>query len=515
MRGTNKIIFNTIVLYVNIIVCMVVSLWTVPLVLSSLGEDDYGLYSLIGGVVAMLSFLNGAMTISTQRFLSVTLGEGNRQRLSEVFSQSILLHLAIGLLILAIVEVCAPLLLDHVLTMNPGRVGTARLLFHYLVLSMFFSILAVPLDAVLNAYENMLVFSLFTLLEYLLRLGVALSLPFVTSDRLNYYGFAVLGAGMLVFLLKFFFVRLHYRHLRFSLSTCRNRKLFWQLASFAGWNTLSTVAVLGRNQGLAVVLNSFFGTAVNAAYGVGTRVNGVLGYFSSTIQKSINPQLMASQGAHDRDSFMRLTFSLTKYSVLSMSIVALPLFVEMPYVMELWLPKELHGVVEFARLIILLNLIFQLSSGLMSAVQSTGRVRSYTVSVALVLLSVLPLACLLLKSGLPPTSALLLACVTEGVALFVRLAFAHRLAGVPSGTYLVRLVLPLVLLFLGVGGVLWFLSQLLQPSFGRLVLVCLTDVVLYGGVAFFFILEADERDKVKSLWQVFLQKIQFRKSERI
>ncbi|WP_315537802.1 MATE family efflux transporter, partial [Prevotella koreensis] len=169
MKPTQKIIFNTAVLYMKIVICMAISICTVPIVLHSLGESDYGLFNLIAGIISMLAFINGAMTVSTQRYLSVTIGEKDKNKLLQVYNISILLHIIIGLIIVLLIEGSIPILFKYFLNINSGQEDVAHLLFHFLVISMFFSVVTVPFDAVLNSYENMLFFSISGIIEYLLK----------------------------------------------------------------------------------------------------------------------------------------------------------------------------------------------------------------------------------------------------------------------------------------------------------------------------------------------------------
>ncbi len=499
MQGANRIIFNTVVLYVKILICMAISLCAVPLVLSALGKEDFGLYNVVGGVVAMLAFLNGSMTISTQRFLSVTMGEGNRQKLVEVFNISVLLHLLIAVAVVLLVELSAPILFDYILKIDSSREIVARCLLDYLAVNIFFAIIAVPFDAVLNAYENMLVFSIISIVEAVLKLIVALSLPYIMADKLEFYGKAMASVMALVFLMKSIYVHFRYREMRLSIASLGNVRLFWEMFSFVGWNTISGFSTTFRYQGLAVVLNHFFGTVVNAAYGIGGQINGVLGYFSATIQKSINPQLMQSHGSHDQEKLMTMTFSLTKFSTLCMGIVALPLIVEMPYILQLWLTNVPEGTVAISRLIIVLSLIYQMSSGLMSAIQSTGKIKWYTITIGLLTMSTIPIAYVVLKSGHITEMALVVACVIEAVAMCLRLVFARKLVDLPIKSYFCMIVVPMILLLIFIGMLLYAITVTLQPSFLRLVTVCVVDVAIYGVAAYKLLLSQSERVHIDEL----------------
>ena len=499
MQRTNRIILNTVVLYAKIVVCMAISLYTVPLVLRALGESDYGLYNLIGGIIAMLAFMNAAMTVSTQRYLSVTIGERDKQKLLEVYNLSILLHILIGLAVVVIIEALMPLLFSHVLNILPEQQQVARLLFHTLVATMFLHIVTVPLDAVINAYENLIFFSVVGVVEAVIKLALVLSLAWFLHDRLAIYALGMTGIAAIVLLLKYAYCHFKYRDLHLSLKACRNRRLLTEMTQFTGWNTLSAFAMVGRNQGLAVVLNHFLGTVINAAYGIAMQVSGVLGYFTETIKKSINPQLMESEGLGEHDRLVRLTFAMTKYSLLVLCMVAAPLFVEMPYIIGLWIGHAPQYTVEFTRLIIVISVITQASSGLMSAVQSSGRVKWYTIVISLTLLSTLFAAYATLWGGMSPVVALVCACAIEAVCFFIRLWFAHHLNGIPAWGYVRRVVLPVLLVTLVTACGMYLCVSLLPPSFIRLTVIGVLDVAVFLPVTYYVILDSEERQYFRML----------------
>lgn len=499
MQRTNRIIINTIILYVKIIVCMIISLWTVPLLLKALGEHDFGVFNLVAGIVAMLAFLNGAMTVSTQRFLSVTIGEKNKKKLQEVFNLSIVLHLVLGIFIVFLIEVSIPFLIEHIINIPPRYTEIVRLLFHYLSASICLTILAVPFDAVLNSYENMAAFSVFGVIESLLRLAVALTIQSIDiTGRLNFYGYSTMIIALVLLLLKYIYVSRRYMHLSFSYKHCKNKKLFLDLCGFAGWNTLNSMAIIGRNQGIALTLNHFFGATINAAYGIGNQINGVLGYFSQTIQKSITPQLMESHGAHDNNKLEAMTFGLTKYSTLSMGIVATPLFIEMPFILDSWLPTVPSHTISFSRYIIILSLLFQLSSGLMSAVQSSGKIRCYTICICITLISVIPISYATLKMGNKTETALQIACIFEIIAFSIRLFFAKKLNAIHIKEYITELTLPLIATHIITAIILYLITTILQESYPRLVLNCLVGVTTFCLVAYYITLTDKEKEYINT-----------------
>ena len=217
MNAANRIILNTIILFFKIVVCTVISLWSIPIVLRQLGKSDFGLYNLVAGVIVMLSFLNAAMTISTQRFISVTRGTENVVQLNRVYNVSILLHILIGFAIALLLGGLYPFL-DSFLNIPQDRIDAAQYIYLMLIISTFFTIISVPFDAVMNAYENMLSFSMIAIFESILKLSVALSLAFVTTDRLRFYGTCIALIAILVASTKICYTLFRYRNLRFQLS---------------------------------------------------------------------------------------------------------------------------------------------------------------------------------------------------------------------------------------------------------------------------------------------------------
>ena len=213
MQRTDRIVFNSFILYGKIVVSMAISLITVPIVLHALGEDDFGLFNLVAGIVAMLAFLNGTMTVSTQRYLSVTIGQADPSRLLQVYNLSIVLQAIIGLFVVILIQSALPLLLQHALNIQPEQHDAALLLFHTLAASMFLSIITVPFDAVLNAYENMVFFSLMGIVESVLKLCLAFSLTFFASGKLEYYAFSLTAISLILLVVKFVYCQRKYKKL--------------------------------------------------------------------------------------------------------------------------------------------------------------------------------------------------------------------------------------------------------------------------------------------------------------
>ena len=508
MNNSERVIWNSIVLYAKILICIVLSLWTVPIVLHGLGESDYGLYALVAGVIAMLAFLKTAMASSTQRYLSVARGEGDSQKMNAVFNSAFTLHLLFGLVIVVVLEALTPFLFGHFLNIAPERMFAGTIIYQTLLASMFITIMTIPFDAELNAYENMPVFAVIEVLDALLKLAMAFSLQFITHwDKLIWYGIGMTGIPIINFVIKYLYTHYTYKELYISRTLLWNPAVLKQMFNFTSWNTFGALAIVGRNQGLAIILNLFRGTVINAAYGIASQINAIMGYFSQTLRKSIHPQLMQSEGKGDRARMLRLVFTSSKFSVLVMGVIAIPLIVELPLVLKLWLTNVPEYALEFTQLILIASLIYQMSAGLMAGVLSVGKVKAYQIVISILMLINLPLAYVFLKTGFAPPWILVGMIVCEILCLIARLIFSKQLFELPVGQFCWKVIIPL-LVILSVNWItLTAVTRLLDTSLLRLVLNSALSVVISGGLSWLFLLNSMEKNVILQFVKRFTSKI--------
>ena len=379
MQAANRIVVNTVILYCKLIITIVVNLFATRLILGAMGVDDFGIVNLVSGIVAMLSFIQNSMTISTQRYLSVNMGIKDEKEQSVIFNTSVILHLILGCFIVLILELCAPFIFDSAIQIPADRIPASKILYQCTIISTFIVIIMVPYDATLNAHENMLVFSLASITESLIRLTGAILLLYYTHDKLIFYGILHTYPDSLV-----------------KPKICRY-SLMKEMFFFAFWNFFGSFAVTARTQGIAIVLNIFHGVAINSAYGVATQVSGQLSSFTSTISKAMSPQIMQNKGAGHISSMVSLALKQSKFSFALLLIVAIPLFLEMPYILKVWLNDVPEFSVQFCRLILMVALIQQLSSGMQLAIQANGKISLYQITISIALLLNIPVAWILLK----------------------------------------------------------------------------------------------------------------------
>lgn len=487
---------NSIILYIKIIITMLISLVSVPMILNALGKSDYGLYNLIAGVISMLSFLNASMSITTQRFLSVAIGEKNNEKLNNIYNTSLVLHIIVGFIIVVLFEVCYLFLFDGFLNIEPERIQAAKLVYQFIVASTFFTIISVPFGALMNAKENMLAFSIIAIIDSLLKLILAFYLSRCTYDRLIVYGACIAVISFFNVLFNQIYTKIKYKEFRISFGKYFSKEYFKQMFGFAGWNTLGAVAMIGRNQGVAVIFNLFCGTVANAAYGIANQVNGVLGYFSSTFQKALNPQLMQSEGMHDKSRLIRISLISSKYSVWVIALFAIPLIVEMPYVLKLWLKDVPEYTLRLSQLILVLAIVYQYSVGLMSSIQVVGKIKDYFIVMSVLILMNLPICYCVLKFGMPLYYCIIVFIIIEFISLITRLFMAQKIVGVKILEFVKKVVLPTISsIFIGSIFILP-LHYFIEESFLRVVIVSLAYLIIYLGFAWFFVFDNEVKNMI-------------------
>lgn len=506
MRTENRVILNTVALWTRNVISLLISLWSVPLVLSALGDKDYGLFNLVAGVISMLSFLNGAMTVSTQRYMSVNIGKNDDTLLNKTYNASIVLHLIIGLIIVLGFEICGLFLFDGFLNIDPSRTGAAKIVYQILIVSTFLTIITVPYDAAINAHEDLVVFSLIGIGDALLKLGLAYLLFVVYSDRLIVYGIGVAIIAILNVVVTRAYVLVKYKTLRFNLKKYFERSYLKEMFSFAGWNTLGSMALIGRNQGLAIVVNKFFGTVINSAYGIANQMNSALASFSSVLQQSINPQLMKSEGMNNRERMLKISYMSSKFTTMMILIAAIPLIIEMPYVLKIWLKEIPPFTLEFGRWIIILAATTQLSVGIMSAIQAGGSIGKYQLTMSVMILLNIPLSILLLTLGCPPYYVMIGCVGVEIITLFVRLLFAKSLVAYSISHFLSKVVLLCLIPTLMATAAGCVLTLLMDQCFLRLIAVTFVCVLTFIVSSWYIAFDTDE----KAIFVNLLNKMKFK-----
>ena len=486
---------------------MGISLYSTRLILNALGASDYGIFNLIAGVIAMLSFLNAAMTVSTQRYLSFHQGTGDFEMQKKIFTNSWILHIAIGLIVVVLLLALTPFLFGGFLNIPLDRISTAKAIYYFMSVSVFFTIISVPFTASLNAHENMLWIAVVNIIESIIKLGIALSLLwFIQPERLVIYGVLMAVLSLFTFMLYAVYCLRRYNE-------CSVRKyqidkpLIKEIGSFVGWNLLGSFSNVGRTQGLAVVLNVFFGTVVNAAYGIANHVSGQLNFFSQTMLRALNPQIMKSEGMNNRQRMLRLSMMASKFGFFLLAFIAIPCIFEMPTILKLWLKNVPDNTIIFCDLTLIGTLIMQLTVGLQSTMQSVGKIKFYTLVVGGIMFLNLPIAIVFLLTGFPAYFVLISFIFTESIILFLRLFFAKKIAGLSIKEYFYRVFMKELLPIMISVITCWIIIYFIDFNF-RFLFTITVSVLIFATSIYFAGLCADEKVLVNGMVKKMIGKIE-------
>jgi O-antigen/teichoic acid export membrane protein len=434
--------------YTRTIINVCLSLYSTRLILSALGQSDYGIYSVVAGVIAMMSFITNALVVTTQRFLSIYHGKNDPQKIRQIFGNSMLLHILIAS-ILGVVLFCLGSWITHdFLNIVVERQQAAWYVYNAAVVMLMLTFITAPIRALFIARENIVYISIVDVVDGILKLLIAIGLSHIAYDHLVSY--SVLMVGITLVNLLAFSIYASAKFPEFHLPRLRDwdKQFIKELSHFAGWTTYSMGCIIGRNQGIAVVLNIFYGTIVNSAYGIAQQVLGAVQFISTSILNAMNPQIMKAEGSGDRSRMVRLCEYESKYAFLLLSLVAIPLIAEMDTVLHFWLGEVPEHAVMFCRCILAASLCDQISVGLTTANQAVGKIRTYNLIFYTFKLLVVILAWGCIKAGLPLVSVMWCYIGVELFTSLLRLPLMKRIAHIAILPFcknvFMRIIIPLI-----------------------------------------------------------------------
>lgn len=443
-ENNKRIARNTLMLYIRMLLMMAVSLYTSRVVLRVLGVDDFGIYDVVGGVVAMLSFVNGAMAAGTQRYLTFELGRGDGGRLVRVFVTSLQIHLLIAAVLVVLAETVGLWFLYYKMTIPASRVDAAFWVYQCAVFSTVVAMAGVPYNAAIIAHERMNAFALLSVLEAVLKLFAAcLLLADWGVDKLVLYAVLILAVQVGIRLAYTLYSRRHFAETR--LRRMWNGRLFREMCGFVGWNLWGNCAGIAFTQGVNILLNVFFGPVVNAARGIAVQVQAAILQFAQNFQMAMNPQITKSYAVQDYAYLHSLVYRSSKFTFFLLLFLSLPVFFETKTVLTLWLGTVPEYTVTFVRLMLCVTIIDAVANPLMISASATGRVKKYQSVVGGVLLMVLPLSYVALRAGGAPWSVF---AVHLGVCLsafVVRLCIVRPMIRLSLHGYLRQVIAPIML----------------------------------------------------------------------
>lgn len=503
--NNKRIAKNTLLLYVRTLFIMLVTLYTSRVVLNALGVEDYGIYNVVGGVVAMFGFINGSMASATQRYITFALGKGDMKRLQTVFSTSLQIHFLIAALIVVLGETVGLWFMYTQMQIPSDRMDAAFWVLQCSIVSTVVMIVSVPYNADIIAHEKMSAFAYISILEAVLKLAIVYALVISPFDKLIFYAFLILAVQLLIR-----FCYNHYCNRHFEESRYRHvwdKSLFKEMTGFAGWSMFGNLAGVLFGQGLNMLLNVFFGPVINAARAVAVQVQSAIQQFVGNFQMALNPQITKTYAKGEMEDMHKLMFRSARFSFYLLFFLSLPVLFETNFILTVWLKTVPDNTVVFLRIMICTSLIYTLSNPLVVANQATGKVRKYQAICGSILLMILPVSYVCLKLGCPAYSVFLVHFAMEAITQLVRMVLLRPLIGIRIVDYIKNIYTRV--LFVVVLSVIapFIIYDNMDDTVARFFVVCLICVLSVSTVAYTIGLSKNERTFVRSKAVVFINKI--------
>lgn len=500
-----RIAKNTLLLYLRMLLLIIVGLYTSRVVLLTLGISDYGIYNVVGGFVSMIAYMNTVFVAATQRFLSYSLGENDKDKLKKMFCTSLTVHLILACIIFIIAETLGVWVVNAQLVIDPTRTISANWVYQCSVLSLLFTIVGIPYNACIVAHEHMNVYAYISIFDAVAKLVVVFALWLIDADKLIMYSILLVGVSIIDVAFVCFYCRKKFNesHYEFLL----DKQLIKKMTSYAGWTAIGTLGFTFKDQVLNIILNLFFGTVVNAARGVAVQVNGIVNQFASNFFMAVSPQITKQYASGNIDGSIKLVYSSAKFAFFLLSIIIIPFSMNMDFVLKLWLGIVPNYASEFLQIILISTLIGALSTSTTTAIQATGNIRNFQLGISLIFLCELPIAYFMLSKGYSPYCAALPSIVTQLKILFFRFyILTKQVPGYSFKYFIYSVVLRSMLVIGGCFAIAHYVIGFMEPCLmtllnSSIVIIFFTSLVIYLGG-----LNNDEKQVAKNYLQSFFKK---------
>ncbi len=503
-ENNKRLAKNTLLLYGRMLLTVGISFYSTRLILANLGIDNYGIYNVIGGFVSMFYMVTSTMTQAVSRFLTFELGTGNEKKLQQTFSTSINILLLLSLIIVLLAETVGLWFVNYKLNISPNRMNAANWIYQFSVLSFVFEMISVPYSASVISHEKMDVFALVTILKVLLTLGIAIVLSISPIDKLIFYGILVLLVSISIQLMYWIYCKKHFYECKYSLHI--NKNIFKSMFGFAGWNFLTTCASMLSSQGVSILLNMHFGTAINAARGIASQINGTVGAFSKNFTTALNPQITKSYAAKEIEYTKVLVCKGAKFSYLLLYFIALPCILEIHFLLSQWL-KE---VPPYAGVFVQLSLIYSLVEVLLGSSETlnraSGKIRNFQILVSITQLLILVFSYLTISITKNPiwtvaiTNIFYLLIFIPRVIInkpFINITFTYYFKKVLGGI-LIMSILSIIISLIPV--------YYLQEGWSRIIIVGIVSTISIIVFSYLFVLTKGEKLKILNFIQYKLSR---------
>ena len=426
--NNKRIAKNTLLLYFRMLFMMVVSLYTSRVILNALGVEDFGIYNVVGGVVAMFSVISGSLSAAISRFITYELGKGDQSKLNKIFSASVTIQLLLSLIIVVLIESVGVWFLNAKMTIPTERMTAANWVLQFSIITFVIGLISVPYNAAIIAHERMSAFAYISILEAVGKLAIAFLIMVSPIDRLVFYAILMCTVAVIVRLTYGHYCKKHFAECTYHFHW--DKEILMKMFGFAGWNFIGAAAGILRGQGINILLNLFFTPIVNAAQGIATQVNNAICNFSNNFLVAVNPQIIKSYSQNDLERAYDLVLYASRFAFLLLLVISSPIICETDIILRLWLKNVPDYASTFVRLSLLLAVCDALSLPLVTLQQATGKIRNYQLIVGSLHMLNFPISLLFLYFGFAPDVVYFVALFLSIVSLYARLFMQKRQLGI-------------------------------------------------------------------------------------
>ena len=475
-QNNKRIAKNTLLLYFRMLFMMAVNLYTSRVVLHVLGIEDFGIYNVVGGVVAMFSVISGSLSAAISRFITYELGKGDKDKLIRIFSSSVTIQLGLGLIILILAEIIGVWFLNVKMSIPENRMYAANWVFQLSILTFIINLISVPYNAAIIAHEKMSAFAYISILEVVAKLIIVYMLLLSPIDKLIFYAILMASVALIIRFVYGFYCKRNFEECTYHFIL--DKELLKKMFGFAGWNFIGTSAGVLRTQGINILLNIYFDPIVNAARGVAVQVNNAVSSFSTNFLMAVNPQIIKSYSKQDIERAYMLAMCGARFSFLLLSAISLPIICETDYILKLWLKIVPDYSVTFVRLTLILTIIEVVSLPLVTLQQATGKIRNYQIVVGTLHMVNFPVSFVFLHFGFKPEVVYFVAISLAVISLYARLYMLKRVVDISIMKFNEEVVIRVVLVALFMFLSLFVVEKYTHESFFGIILSLLIAMIL-------------------------------------
>jgi O-antigen/teichoic acid export membrane protein len=495
--NNRRIAKNTLYLYFRMLLTMGVSLYTSRVVLNTLGIQDYGIYNVVGGVIGFFAFLSSSMTGASQRFFSFALGKGDKEQLENTFATTLIIYIFIIIIATVLLETLGLWFLYEKLKIPTERVFAARWTYQFSVIAFVVSILRIPFNSLIVAHEDMKIYAYVSIADAVAKLGMVFVLVFVSWDKLILYSILMCLIIIIFTVVYIVICRKKYEETKFR--RYFDKRMFNEMFAFTGWSLFGSITVVLKNQAVTILLNQFFNPVIVAARAIADQINAQAGSFAGNFNTSLYPPIIKSYAAGEIKQMFRLIFKGSKITYFLMFVFTLPLVLEMPVVLKIWLKNPPEWAALFSQLTMITLLIDSVSFPLMTTARATGKVKLYELTLGSIFIVSFLVSWMVLYLGMPAYSVILVAIGTNIVMFFARLLMIRYLTHLSVKTYFKQVVFPMTMVTLCATAFSYLVKYLLPEGYIYSFIVIVVSVILVAISMYFIGLNKLERTKVQSI----------------